>query len=131
MVEAAASDAAGAVEARFGRGRAILALVPSVGLVLVAAALAPVLAIPAFLAMRAGTALVDPLASGYLNDRLRSAGRATVLSAASMGYAVVRLPLVVAAGVVADAAAPLVAVGLAGAVAVVGAAIVIVVERPV
>ncbi|MFB6353478.1 MAG: MFS transporter [Halobacteriales archaeon] len=130
-VEAAASDAAGAVEARFGRGRAILALVPSVGLVLVAAALAPVLAIPAFLAMRAGAAVVDPLASGYLNDRLRSAGRATVLSAASMGYAVVRLPLVVAAGVVADAAAPLVAVGLAGAVAVVGAAVVIAVERPV
>lgn len=54
-----------------------------------------------------------------------------MLSGASMGYAVVRLPLVVAAGIVADATAPLVAVGLAGAVAVVGAAAVFVVERPV
>lgn len=130
-VEAAASDAAGAVEARVGRERAILALVPAVGVVLVAAAVAPVLAIPAFLVMRAGGTLVDPLATGFLNDHLASVGRATVLSAASMGYALVRLPLVLVAGVVADATAPLVAVGLAGAVAVAGAAVVLAVERPV
>lgn len=130
-VEAVASDAAGPVEARIGRERAVLALVPGVGLVLVAAAVAPVLAIPAFFVMRASLTLADPLATSYLNDHLKSVGRATVLSAASMGYAMVRIPLVVVAGFVADATAPLVAVGLVGAVAVVGAGLVVAAERPV
>ncbi|QDX39951.1 MFS transporter [Salarchaeum sp. JOR-1] len=82
-------------------------------------------ALPAFVVMRAGRAVVRPVANGYINDHVPSAGRATSLSAASMAYSVVRSPLALAAGVFAGAVGPTVTVAALGTLfLVVGAAVV-------
>ncbi|OLZ39920.1 MFS transporter [Natrinema saccharevitans] len=84
----------------------------------------PLLAVPVFFGMKGGEALSKPLVAQFLNDRIPDAGRATVLSAVSMGYALVRAPLLPLAGVVADRATPTGAVAALGggflAVAAVG-----------
>jgi len=118
-VSAVASYHAGTVESRFGLRTAVVGVAASLVVPLVVA----LLAVPVFLAMRAGDAMLRPVASGYLNDRIDDAGRATVLSAASMVYALVRVPLILAGGVVADAAGPLVAVAGFGGTFLVGAAV--------
>jgi len=128
LVAAVASDNADRVEAAVGR-TTTLAVVPlAVGVVLVAPALLlPVVAMPAFVAMKAAREVVAPVASGYLNDHVDSVGRATVLSAAAMCYGVARFVVKPLAGVVADAFGPLVAVaglgGLLVAAGVVGRAV--------
>ena len=116
LVAAVASYNADRIEGVLGRTTA-LALVPLVvGVVLVAPALlVPVVAMPAFVVMKAGREVVAPVASGYLNDHVDSLGRATVLSAAAMCYGTVRFVLKPLGGVVADALGPLAAVaGLGG-----------------
>ncbi|ELZ12276.1 putative sugar transporter [Halovivax asiaticus JCM 14624] len=69
-------------------------------------------------------ALSKPLVTQYVNDHAETATRATVLSATSMAFAVVRAPLKPVAGIVADVTSPiatvaLLGVGLLGAVGVV------------
>ncbi|MHB9288690.1 MFS transporter [Halobacteriales archaeon Cl-PHB] len=92
---------AGPIEARYGT-RLTLLVVPLVTAVFMVLPLGvALLALPAFATMRAGVPLAQPVANGYLNDHLGSAGRATTLSAASMLYMGFRTPLAVAAGVVA------------------------------
>ncbi|UTF52582.1 MFS transporter [Natronosalvus rutilus] len=79
-----------------------------------APAVVPVLAIPVFFGMKGARALYEPLVNQYLNDRSASVGRATVLSAASMGYALVRVPLKPLAGFVADLTSPITLLALLG-----------------
>jgi hypothetical protein len=74
---------------------AALALVVPVGVAL--------LAIPTIAAMRTAGPLVQPIAYGYINDRVASVGRATLLSAVSMFLVTLRTPLALGAGSVADA----------------------------
>jgi len=109
-VAGVASYYAGTVEDALGVRRAVLFVPVAVAAALVVPRTLAAVAIPAFFAMRAAEALLRPMASGYLNDRIADAGRATVLSAASMAYALLRVPLILAGGVVADAAGPLTAV---------------------
>ncbi|WP_121821751.1 MFS transporter [Halostella salina] len=115
-VAGVASYHAGTVEDALGLRRAVLFVPVAVAAALVVPRTLPLVALPAFFAMRAADALLRPMASGYLNDRIAGAGRATVLSAASMAYAVLRVPLILAGGVVADAAGPLTAVAGFGGV---------------
>jgi MFS family permease len=129
-VSAVASYHAGTVEEYLGGDRAILLVPPAVGVVLVLPAAVSAVAIPTFLLMRSADPLVRPIVNRRLNDGIESAGRATVLSAASMAYGVVRIPLVLAGGVVADAFAPLVAVSAFGVVLVVGTLATHLVETP-
>jgi MFS family permease len=113
-VAAVASYYAGGVEDRLGRRGAALVVPFGTAAVLLLPLAAPALAIPAFFAMRASGAVFRPIANGYVNDHAGSAGRATVLSAASMVYALVRTPLKIGVGVLADAAGEIPAVaGLA------------------
>lgn len=130
-VAAVASYHAGTVESALGLRTAVLLVPVGIGLALVAPWAAPALAVPVFLAMRAGDALLRPVAGRYLNDRIDAAGRATVLSAASMAYALLRVPLILAGGVVADAAGPLVAVAGFGAVFLAAAAVLTLFATPV
>jgi hypothetical protein len=60
------------------------------------------LALPAFAAMRTATPVLRPIATGYVNDRAADVGRATLLSAVSMVTMLLRAPLALAAGLVAD-----------------------------
>lgn len=108
---AAASYAAGPLEEWLGAERATLVAAPLVTAAVGLAALVPVLALPAFLLHKGANAALRSIVAGYLNDHSGDVGRATTLSAASMAYALVRLPLVVGIGVVADRFGPLVAVG--------------------
>lgn len=119
VLSAAAGYFAGDLEAWLTRQR-IVALAPlALGVVLVLPALAPLAAMPAFFVMKATRAAVAPVASAHVNDHVDSTGRATVASAVSMVYALARVPLEPASGVVADLTAPIPAVAaLGGALAV-------------
>lgn len=129
-VSAVASYYAGEVEAVLGVRDSVRFGVPLVGVALVVPLAVPVLAIPVFFAMRAASTVAQPIASRHLNDRIASAGRATVLSAASMAYAILRIPLILAGGIAADVLGPLVAVAGFGTVVLVAAAAIAVVEPP-
>jgi predicted MFS family arabinose efflux permease len=119
IVAAVASDNADRIERALGATTALAAVPLGVALALVApSVLLPVVAMPAFVAAKAGREVVSPIASGYLNEHATSVGRATVLSAAAMCYGVVRFALKPLGGVVADALGPLVAVAALGALLV-------------
>ena len=130
-VSGVASYHAGTVEDALDVRRAVLFVPVAVAAALVVPRTLAAVAIPAFLAMRAADALLRPMASGYLNDRVAGAGRATVLSAASMAYALLRVPMILAGGVVADAAGPLTAVAGFGGVFLVAAAVLTAFATPV
>jgi hypothetical protein len=63
----------------------------------------PFVAVPAFLLMRAGKSASYALRGQFLNGRLPSVGRATVLSTASLVYGVVALLVRVGGGALAGA----------------------------
>ena len=112
---AGASYHAEAVADRVGPRRALLGVPVLVAALLLAPVAVPLLALPAFFGMKGGEALYKPLANQYLNDRTGSRGRATVLSAASLVYALVRAPLKPVAGYAADLAGPVALVAGLGA----------------
>ncbi|PSP76142.1 MFS transporter [Halobacteriales archaeon QS_1_68_20] len=130
-VAAVASYYAGAVEDLLGLRGAALALPFGTAAALVVPLVVPAFAIPAFFVMRASGTVFRPIANRYVNDHTGSAGRATVLSAASMVYALVRTPLKVGAGLLADATGeiPAVATLALGFLAVAG--LLVVFGRPV
>lgn len=121
-VAAVASDRAAAVERRLGTRAAVLGVPAVVAVAALAPALATAVAVPVFFVVKSGRATVEPLVSGYLNDRIDRAGRATVLSAAAMAYALVRIPLKLGAGRVADLRSPVLGVAALGVAFVVAGA---------
>ncbi|PSP99434.1 MFS transporter [Halobacteriales archaeon QS_4_70_19] len=129
-VAAVASDRAAMLERRFGTRAAVV----GIPMVVAATALAPVLvtpvAVPVFLVVKSGRATLEPLVSGYLNDRIDRAGRATVLSAAAMVYALVRAPLKLGSGRVADLVSPVAGVAALGAAFLLAGVFLVVVDRP-
>ncbi|WP_267161810.1 MFS transporter [Halovenus salina] len=131
VVAAVASYHADTVRAWSGLRAALIAVPAVVAAALVVPVLVPVAALPVFFVMKGGEALSKPLVGQYLNDRTAETERATVLSAASMSYAVVRAPLKPLAGVVADASAPTTAVATLGVVFIAGAGVLFVVTTPV
>jgi len=84
------------------------------GAVYVASFLFPVLAVPAFFARRLVLSTTSVFRDAYVNDHTGTVGRATVLSAVAMVLGLARIPVRVGVGVVADASAPLAAIGLVG-----------------
>ncbi len=129
LVAAVASYRADAIRDRFGLSGWLAAAPLGVGILFVGAWVAPLLAFPAFVAIRAVRSATRPMANQYVNDRVESAGRATVLSGASMVYSLVAVPLSVGMGLLADArlsirgldvaGSPLAAIGVAGVALVV------------
>ncbi|WP_255195116.1 MFS transporter [Halorarius litoreus] len=130
VVSAVTSDRAGWLEGRLGAERTIVGLPVVVASVLLAPLFAPALAIPAFFVLKALGPMHVTVRMRYLNDRVASVGRATVLSAASLCMSVTRLPFVLGAGVVADAYDPFVAVAVVGAAFLLAASVVLVVDSP-
>ncbi|RNJ26456.1 MFS transporter [Halosegnis longus] len=106
LVSAVAGYYTGAVDAWLGSRRTVVLAAPLVILGVGLVTLFPLLAIPAFLAYKGAATLLRSVTAGFLNDRVTDAGRATTLSAASMTYALARLPLLVAAGAFADRRGP-------------------------
>ena len=131
LAGAAASYRAGWIRDRIGI-RTWFASAP----VLVAVAFASLplfgpLAFPAFVVARGVTNTSLVLANQYVNDRVDSVGRATVLSAAGMVYSLAVVPFELAGGVVADVVSPTGALAAFGGILLVGSGLLWVVEQPV
>lgn len=80
-----------------------LVLAGSISAVFLASAwLSTGLAIAGFVLVKTADAIVRPLVTGYVNDQLEIAGRATILSVMSMVFTVTQMPVLVATGALAD-----------------------------
>jgi MFS family permease len=92
--------------------------------------LVPALALPAMIAFIAFPRVAGPSVSSYLNEHTESLARATVMSALSFIRSVVRVPILLGAGVVADTTAPPVAMAALGATVIVVGTILVALDRP-
>lgn len=115
LVAAVASYNAETIRKFVGLRTTLLVVPVGIAVLFVFLFVIPVFAIPVFFAMKGADSLTKPLVAQYLNDRISEAGRATVLSAASMSYAAIRAPLKPVSGVFADLTTPFAAVGALGA----------------
>jgi hypothetical protein len=86
--------------------------------------------VPVFFVLKAGRAAVAPVTGQFLNDRVKSVRRATTLSAAAMVLALVQVPLKLLAGMVADAAGPVVGVAALGVTFLLAGGMPVAAERP-
>ena len=121
-VAAAVSYKTDAIREVVGTRRWFSIAPPALGALFVGIALVPAAAIPAFVVMRGTRGVMLPLANQFINDRVSSVGRATVLSAAGMVYNLVTIPFELGAGWLADGFGMVPTIGLFGAVLVAGSA---------
>jgi MFS family permease len=121
-VAAVVSYHADRIESLVGARRWALLAPAVLGVAFLAAALVPVLAIPAFFLMRALVHATDVLKDRHLNEHADAVGRTTVLSAAAMVVGVARVPARLLSGAVGDLTSPLGAVAAMGALLVATAA---------
>ncbi|MEZ3114948.1 MFS transporter [Halobaculum sp. MBLA0147] len=89
-----------------GTSGGILVAAGCFSLPMATAVVVPALVLPAYVAIRAGNRIVYPLRSQFLNDRLPSDGRATVLSVASLGSGLVYAGARAVGGVAAEWVGP-------------------------
>lgn len=128
---AAAGYFAGDVRDRFGVDAVFVVAPVVVGGLFLLVGLTPLAALPAFFVMQATDRLTRVLRNQYINDRVGSAGRATVLSTASMVFGLIAFPFEIAAGALADLLSPTLTVASFGGLLVVVSAAVLLVEPPV
>ncbi|EJN58645.1 MFS transporter [Halogranum rubrum] len=131
LVAALVSYNTGVIEEHVGVARWFTVVPVVVGVLFATLWVAPLLAVPVFFVARAVNTASVTLGNQYVNDRVESVGRATVLSAASMVYSLAVIPFELAGGVAADVADPTGALAVFGVVLLVGAGAVWVWERPV
>ncbi|USZ69199.1 MFS transporter [Halorussus salilacus] len=131
LVGAGISYYTGAIKSRIGLRRWFLVLPFAVGAALVGMYVAPVLALPVLLLARGVADTTKALASQYINDRIESVGRATVLSAMAMVSGVTVIPFQLGSGVASDVSSPLLALAVAGVVLIAGSLAVVAWEVPV
>jgi len=115
LLGAALSYYTGAIEERIGLRWWFLVVPFLVGALLVGSYLRPVVALVAFLLVRGIADVTRSLASHYINDRIETLGRATVLSAMAMVSGLAVIPFQLGSGVLSDGTSPLFALGVAGA----------------
>ncbi|MUV57793.1 hypothetical protein GJ632_11650 [Halogeometricum sp. CBA1124] len=130
LVSAGVSYRLEAIREIVGLRRWYVALPFVVGGGLVAALFVPLIAVPVLLLARVVVEPTRSLAGQYVNDRIETLGRATVLSAMAMASGLTVVPFQLAGGVVSDAASPSLALALAGVVLVVGSVLVLGAESP-
>lgn len=121
----------GAIRARLGLRTWFLWLPFIVGGALIGMYFVPVLALPTFLVIRGLSDVTRSFAGQYINDRIGTVGRATVLSAMAMVSGLAVVPFQLGSGIISDAASPLFALAVAGGVLVVGATGVLLWEAPI
>ncbi len=131
LVGAGLSYYTGAIRERVGLRLWFLALPFVVGGALVGMYLVPLLALPTFLLVRGLSDVTRSFAGQYVNDRIETAGRATVLSAMAMVSGLAVVPFQLASGYVSDLVSPLFALAVAGGALLVGAALLIAWRGPV
>lgn len=131
LVGAALSYHTGTIREYVGMRAWFLGLPFVVGGALVGMYFVPVLALPTFLLARGLADVTQTFASQYVNDRIESVGRATVLSAMAMVSGLTVIPFQLGSGVISDVVSPLFALAVAGGVLVVGSAVILAWEFPV
>jgi MFS family permease len=102
-----------------------------VGTALTAMYFVPILALPTFLVARGLADVTRSFAGHYVNDRIETLGRATVLSAMAMVSGLTVIPFQLGSGVISDVVSPLFALAIAGVVLVVGSGFILTWEIPV
>nr|WP_082230817.1 MFS transporter [Haloprofundus marisrubri] len=131
LVAAGLSYRAGWISERVGLRRWFAVIPLVVGVSLAAMSVVPLLAIPVLLFVRGISETTRTLAGQYVNDRIDSLGRATVLSAMAMVSGLTVIPFQLGGGVLSDVRSPLSTLGVAGVVLVVGSLAIYAWERPV
>jgi predicted MFS family arabinose efflux permease len=129
-VSAVASYFAGDIEDMLTTRWALVGLTTFTAVALVVPAFLPVLALPMFFIMKSMNTVVHPIVSGYINDHAESLGRASILSAASLVYALFRFVLQPVGGVVADRLSPLWGFAALGGLFIIVAVVINVTEAP-
>lgn len=131
LVGAGLSYHAGTIRERVGLRTWFFVLPFGVGGALVGMYFLPVLALPLLLLARGVADTTRTFASQYVNDRIESVGRATVLSAMAMVSGLAVIPFQLGSGVLSDLSSPLLALAVAGGALIVGSAVVLAWEVPV
>jgi len=131
LVGAGLSYYTGAIRARLGLRTWFLWLPFVVGGALVGMYFVPVLALPTFLLVRGLSDVTRSFAGQYINDRVETVGRATVLSAMAMVSGLAVVPFQLGSGVVSDVVSPLFALAAAGVVLIVSSIGILLWEAPI
>ena len=121
----------GSIREHLGIRLWFLVLPFAVGSALVGMYYVPVLALPTFLLARGLSDVTRSFAGQYVNDRVETLGRATVLSAMAMVSGLAVIPFQLGSGLISDAVSPLFALAIAGLVLVVGSGLILLWEVPV
>ncbi|MDS0295371.1 MFS transporter [Halogeometricum luteum] len=121
----------GAIRETIGLQTWFLVLPFAVGGALIGMYFLPVLALPTFLLIRGVSDVTRSFAGQYINDRVETLARATVLSAMAMVSGLAVVPFQLGSGVISDAVSPLFALGVGGIVLVVGATAILLWEAPI
>ncbi|WP_225917857.1 MFS transporter [Halobaculum rubrum] len=121
----------GAIRARLGLRTWFLWLPFIVGGTLVGMYFVPVLALPTFLLIRGLSDVTRSFAGQYVNDRIETIGRATVLSAMAMVSGLAVVPFQLGSGIISDVVSPLFALAVAGVVLIVGSTGILLWETPI
>jgi hypothetical protein len=90
-----------------------------------------VLALPTFLLIRGLSDVTRSLAGQYINDRTKTMGRATVLSAMAMVSGLTAVPFQLGSGIISDSVSPLFALAVAGVILIVSSIGILLWETPI
>lgn len=131
LVAAGFASVAGDIRERVGERTWFLAAPLALAALLAVTLFVPLLALPAFFVLRGVSSVTTTLRGQYLNDRIGSVGRATVLSAASMVFALAAAVSRQVGGIVADLTTPLTMFGLFSGVFIAATLILLRVDPPV
>jgi MFS family permease len=131
LVGAVLSYYTGAIKERVGVKTWFVVLPFLVGAALVGMYFVPVLALPTFLVARGLSDVTRSFAGQYVNNRIETLGRATVLSAMAMVSGLAVVPFQLGSGVISDYVSPLFALAVAGGVLIVGSGLLLLWETPV
>lgn len=120
----------GTIKDRIGIQTWFLVLPFSIATGLVAIYLVPPLALVVLLLVQSISDVTRALASQYINDRIESSGRATVLSTMAMISGLTVIPFQLGSGVLSDLTSPLLTMAVGGVVLAVGSVAIYLWEPP-
>ena len=131
LVGAALSYHTGTIQEYIGIRTWFIMLPFVVGGALVGMYFVPVLALPTFLLARGLADVTQSFASQYINDRIGTVGRATVLSSMAMVSGLSVIPFQLGSGVISDVVSPLFALAVGGGALIVGSGLILAWEVPI
>ncbi|WP_117594444.1 MFS transporter [Haloprofundus halophilus] len=131
IVGAVLSYYTGTIERTVGLRTWFLVLPFAVSGALVGMYFVPLLALPTFLLIRGLSDVTRSFAGQYINDRIETLGRATVLSAMAMVSGLAVVPFQLGSGVISDTVSPLFALAVGGVVLAGGSGAILLWQEPI